>query len=525
MAGKPITVGAQLNALISAGRKQDAMHLLEAEAKRRPKDEAVWVALAQLHNRVTHDFPQALTAAERALKIIPKSVRAHLEAAEAACNIKRFETALKHLKRAMAFAPRKPDVLYVASTIYYQMDRHDDAIAAVQAALAIRPNHLQSRLQLATVLRAAGRMDDAQIMCREIFADEPDNLQLHSIYSLTGKMHEDDPIYQHLRDKIVANLQDLKKGDRTKALAMLAKARDDMAAYDEAFDLFARAKAEETVLHNAQGYQGFVDAQCSNITRADYFGGGGSNDETPVLIVGMPRSGSTLLEQVLTSHSEVAGVGESAALSNMMRDLKLPEHNGAALVHMIKNMTQKDTEILAQKYLHEIRSAAPDAKRIVDKKLHNFELLGLFARMFPKGRVLHARRDPMDNCVSCYMQPLGPWHSYTRDLGNLGRYYCAYDKLMKHWATVLPIKIMDVAYEDTVADTEGTARRVIDFLGLDWDPACLDFQNSEKRARTLSVWQVRQPVYQTSVQRWRRYDKHLGPLKSELARFYPDGLG
>ncbi len=525
MAGTPNTISTQLNALVKAGRVNDAVRLLESEHKKRPRDEAVLVALAQLHNRVTHDFTRAQIAGERAVKVMPKSARAHLEVAEAACKLKRFDTALKHLKRARAFAPRNPDVLYVASSIYHQMDRHEDAISAVQASLAIRPDHLQSRLQLATVYRAAGQMEDARALCREIFAQKPDNLMVHSIYGLTGKMAEDDPMYHHLRDQIVPNIAKLSQRDQAKALSMLAKARDDMGAHDDAFTLYARSKQAENLLHEGANYHRFVSAQIDAVTPAAYFGTGGSQDETPVLIVGMPRSGSTLLEQVLTSHPMIAGVGESSVLSNMMRDLKLPEHDGPALARMTKGLTQKDSEILAQRYLSEMRKAAPKAQRIVDKKLHNFELLGVFARMFPKGRVLHARRDPMDNCVSCYMQPLSPWHSYTRDLADLGRYYCEYDRLMKHWATVLPIEIMDVHYEDTVADTEGTARRVIDFLGLDWDPACLDFQNSANRARTLSVWQVRQPVYKTSMQRWRRYDAHLAPLKSELARFYPDGLG
>jgi len=525
MAATPTTISAQLNTLVKSGRVADAVALLERAHKTHPRDEAVLVALAQLHKRVTHDFPRAQAAGERAVKVMPKSARAHLEVAEAACKLKRFDTALKHLKRARALAPRNADVLYVASSIYHQMDRHDDAIAAVQASLAVRPDHLQARLQLATVYRAAGQMDDARALCRDIFAQTPDNLVLHSIYGLTGKMAQDDPMYLYLRDKILPDIAKLSQRDQAKALALLAKARDDMGAHDDAFTLYTRSKKTENLRHDGAKYHRFVAAQCDAISPADYFGGGGSQDETPVLIVGMPRSGSTLLEQVLTSHPKIAGVGESAALSNLMRDLKLPEHDGAALARLTKGLTQKDSETLAQKYLTEVRKAAPKAARIVDKKLHNFELLGVFARMFPKGRILHARRDPMDNCVSCYMQPLSVWHSYTRDLADLGRYYCDYDRLMQHWATVLPIPMMDVHYEDMVADTEGTARGIIDFLGLDWDPACLDFQSSEKRARTLSVWQVRQPVYKTSVQRWRSYDAHLDPLKSELGRFYPDGLG
>ena len=144
--------------------------------------------------------------------------------------------------------------------------------------------------------------------------------------------------------------------------------------------------------------------------------------------------------------------------------------------------------------------------------------------MFPKARIIHALRDPMDNCVSCYMQRLRPYHSYTQDLTSLGQYYGEHRALMDHWKMVLPNPFMDVYYEDMVADTEGTARRIIDFLGLAWDPACLEFQTNEKRVTTSSFWQVRQPIYQSSVKRWQRYEAHLDPLKASLAPFYPNGF-
>ena len=130
----------------------------------------------------------------------------------------------------------------------------------------------------------------------------------------------------------------------------------------------------------------------------------------------------------------------------------------------------------------------------------------------------------MDNCVSCYLAPLNSFHSYTQDLTSLGQYYCEYRSLMAHWKNVVPNPIMEVHYEDIVADTEGKAREVIDFLGLDWDPACLDYQQNENRAQTISTWQVRQPIYKSSVKRWARYEKHLDPLKAELKQFYPDGF-
>ena len=239
----------------------------------------------------------------------------------------------------------------------------------------------------------------------------------------------------------------------------------------------------------------------------------------------MPRTGSTLMEQILSSHPQIGGIGESSLLRNIALDEGLKLQDGASTISVTRRLQPDRALALAGRYLTEARSENPDALRIVDKKLHNFEFLGLFAKLFPKARIIHALRDPMDNCVSCYMQRLKSYHSYTRDLTSLGQYYVEHRRLMDHWKHVLPNPIMNVSYEDMVADTEGMAREIIAFLGLEWDAACLEFRDNQQRVLTSSSWQVRQGIYDNSVKRWKRYESFLDPLKAELAEFYPDGFG
>ncbi|PWG17161.1 tetratricopeptide repeat-containing sulfotransferase family protein [Salibaculum griseiflavum] len=514
----------RISQLLQAGRVAEAVALIKRGLAQRPRDATLLLALAQVHNRGSRDYAQAHTALKKLLKLAPKNAAAHAEMAQVLGNMQDREKAIQHAKRAVALAPKSPDHLYVLGTLYHQTDRLQEARAAIRKSLALRPDHVQTRLLLATVLRSGGDMDAARTLCTEIFEDEPNNLFNFSVYSLTGKLDADDPMMRHFTDVVIPAAEQAGGPAYITALGVLAKLRDDTGDHDAAFTIRTQAKAAEGIRHDNRKYAGFVQAQVQGLTRADYFGGGGSDSETPVLIVGMPRSGSTLLEQVISSHPKVQGVGENPALANLLRGARVPDHDGPALVRFVKGLDSKQAAALARSYLSAVTPGAGKASRIVDKKLHNFELLGLFAKLFPKARILHATRDPMDCCVSCYLQNLSPWHSYTRDLGDLGRYYKQYRRLTHHWQTALPNPIMSVAYEDMVADLEGTARAVIGFLGLDWDDACLNYQQTDNRARTLSVWQVRQPVYKTSVKRWKRYAPHLGPLMDELAPLYPDGL-
>jgi len=180
-------------------------------------------------------------------------------------------------------------------------------------------------------------------------------------------------------------------------------------------------------------------------------------------------------------------------------------------------LDRKTVREMADSYLKAVRALAPDARRVADKAVDNFRRLGLIALLFPAAAIVHCRRDPLDVCVSCYLQPFGPGKQpYSYDSGLLGAYYREYERLMAHWHEVLPGRIVDIGYEDLVADQEGVSRRIVEHCGLDWDDSCLAFHRHERAVLTASYWQVRQPLYSTSVGRWRRYEKHLEPLRAAL---------
>ncbi len=183
-------------------------------------------------------------------------------------------------------------------------------------------------------------------------------------------------------------------------------------------------------------------------------------------------------------------------------------------------MDAADARKLAGQYLRVMERAPKGASRCTDKNPHNYEMLGVIALLLPNARIIHCRRDPMDTCVSCFMQNFNDSHGYNSELAVLGQYYREYTALMDYWREALPRSMLELRYEDMVADQEGMSRKLIDFVGLDWDDACLEFFNTERTVSTPSRWQVRQPIYNTSVKRWKRYETHLDPLKEALGDLF-----
>lgn len=507
--------------LAKAGRYRQAEAIFDKLLAEKRVKPPVLRAVVSFHNRHTHNFRKALSPALALLKQRPNDAQSHALAAETFANIGDLPQAKKHAATAVAKTPHDADVRFAAAYAALQDNDFATALDHINAGLDQEPAHRPLLVQKGWALLGGGDADAAAAHARTLLKDRPDDINLLGLYMDAAQVAAEDPIFIHMRDDLLPRYEKMGGKPLSHLLKLLGKGYNDMGDYDAAFDAFARAKAAAPMVYDAAGYRKYTQQLCQNISRADYFGKGNA-DERPVLIVGMPRSGSTLFEQILASHPQVASLGESTALSQITQSIRLRRHDGAGMVQAIKKLPAAALQEMAQRYL--TNADRTDAARVIDKNLHNFELLGLFAAMLPKVRIIHVGRDPMDTCVSCFMQPLSGWHRYTQSVDTLGHAYVHYRQMMDHWKAVLPNPMLDVDYEDVVADIEPQARRMVDFLGLDWDPACLDFQKHGQQSRTLSARQVRAPLYNTSIARWRSYDAHLDPLKRHLARFYPNGF-
>ena len=244
----------------------------------------------------------------------------------------------------------------------------------------------------------------------------------------------------------------------------------------------------------------------------------GDPSAVPIFILGMPRSGSTLIEQILASHPSVQAAGELRNLSAVVERSLQSGGRQFAYPEYLSLLGPDDFKRMGQAYLASLPPLPTGKTRLVDKAPGNFWYVGLIRLALPHAKIIHTVRDPVDTCVSCFSKLFSFGHPFSYDLVELGHYYRRYSNLMDYWRSVLPAgSILDVAYEDVVDDLEGQARRMLDYCGLPWDPACLKFHETERPIITASNVQVRQPLYRTAVSRWRRYEKHLGPLLAELA--------
>ncbi len=231
----------------------------------------------------------------------------------------------------------------------------------------------------------------------------------------------------------------------------------------------------------------------------------------------MMRSGTTLAEQILASHPQIHGAGELDTLGRLAGSLPRRLATQIPYPECVAHLDAATARAVAADYLEVLKQHGGAAERVVDKMPLNFLGLGLIATLLPRARIVHCRRDPMDTCLSCFFRDFTTSFTFKYDLRDLGLYYREYERLMAHWRRVLPLPIFELQYEELTAAPEAVSRRLVAFCGLDWDERCLRFHETERPVRTASTAQVRQPMYQSAVGRWRRYEKHLGPLMAALA--------
>jgi hypothetical protein len=244
----------------------------------------------------------------------------------------------------------------------------------------------------------------------------------------------------------------------------------------------------------------------------------GDPDRTPIFILGMPRSGTSLAEQILASHPDVHGAGELGDLRKVLASVKSTEEESLSgmVPAALLDLDASAFSDLGQKYIARIRGYSADAKYITDKMPHNFMQIGLIRTILPNARVIHCTRDPMDNCLSIFKKPLANHHAYSNNMSELGQYYGLYRNLMDHWSETLPGFVYDHSYEELIKSEKEQVSRLLEFCGLDWDDACLEFHKTRRKVRTASNAQVRRPIYTDSVQLWKRYEKQLEPLKAAI---------
>jgi tetratricopeptide (TPR) repeat protein len=427
-----------------------------------------------------------------------------------------FELAIRHLNKAIELKPNLVDGLCNLARCYVLMSNAEMALPLYRKAFRLEPTHHLVAVGLGNALVNLGKMDEAEEVLRLAIESRVGTADAYMALASSKKFSG---IPSELGE-ILRELENVELGDGQKGSLHHAagKILNDLKRYEEAVDHYSRAKEIAGSSFDIQAYRTWVDEMIAlfNPLFAGSRAGFGDPSEVPVFVVGMPRSGTTLTEQIIASHGQAHGAGELHKLRQIALDLGLARRSSVKFSQQLMSMTVEQSKVLAGEYLKHLRRYSRSANRIVDKMPHNFELVGVIRMLFPNAKIIHVRRNAMDNCVSCFMNAFSDAHGYNADLDKLGLYYREYDRLMKHWNRVFPGKIFLNNYEDLIADQEQQSRKLIDHLGLPWDPACFNFHETERTITTISRWQVRQPIYQSSVQRWKNYGDKLQPLVKSL---------
>ncbi len=450
----------------------------------------------------------AVQSYRRAIELKPDYAKAHGNLGSALRELGWFDEAADSLQRALVLQPDSAEMLTNLAIVQMLQGKADEAASNLRRSLDLKPGAPAALIALAELTADEGRFADAESLCRQAFALNPDSAPAWAGVVASRKMTAADADWIVQAERLAQ--QPRPPRDAAPLHFAIGKYFDDVKDYDKAFAHYHRANElvktyrpahdREQLSRTFDFIERVFDRTFVEQARAQTDTG-----VRPIFIVGMPRSGTSLAEQILASHPAVFGAGELSfwkAASLRVSSATLERGPSAEL-----------SARLAHEYSQQIAALAPQHPYVVDKMPANFAHLGMIHAALPDAHIIHIRRNPIDTCLSIYFQNFHIAHSYSNDLGDLAHYYEEYRRTMLHWQAVLPRNaILEVPYEALVEDPEAWSRRMVEFVGLAWDEACLNFHQTARSVSTFSKWQVRQKISKSSVERWRNYERFVGPL-------------
>src|SRR5579871_1795624 len=499
-----------------------------------------------------NDFAAALETYDSLLEIDPRNHDAVNNRGSALWKLGRYGEAEQCYRQAITIKPNYSEAHGNLADVLRWKGDLDGAERHYREALKIKPNLPHNQCNLGLILTLQGQLRDAKARFSKVLKTKPLFVEalvgLGQIAALEGRFSEAETYFRRAQDTdprapipvaALAGIRKMTEADRdwlVKASTLadsglppteeaslrfaIGKYFDDVKQFDRAFQSYRRANDMLKLLgdpYSRDLRKGLVDELIRNYSRESVsrLAAEGSSEETPILLVGMPRSGTSLVEQILCSHPDIRGAGELAYWSNKFAHHALlnPSNLDAPLR---QTLVRQYMETLARRAIaiSDKRSSSVTAKRIVDKATFNADLLGFIHGVLPRARIIYMRRDPIDICLSCYFQQLPLSLNFTLDLSDLAHYYRQHTRIVEHWKAILPKEsLLEVPYEQLVKDPAGWTSQMLEFVGMPWDDRCLNFQDTQRVVATASFWQVRQKIFTGSVARWRNYEQFLGPLR------------
>ncbi len=514
----PLVLANLGSAYLNLDRPDDALEQYDRALAGAPRIADLHFGRAKVLSRLGRDR-QAILSYRQAIKLNEGFGAAHSNLAHLLLDRGDLDLAEKHIRKALALRPKDVELHMNLVAVLTANDKTHMAVTVCQGIEQQYPELIEAYQKHASALQGAGDFAEAREVIDILRHVDPDPVRILPLLAVDRTLEVDDDTIRQVAASLDAGT--VKPDEAVPVCFALGRTLERKKRFDEAFAYYRRGNEER-----ADG-EAFDPAAVRRATdrliatfdtsffddRRDQ----GLADDRPIFIVGMPRSGTTLVEQILASHRVAEGAGELTEFSFLARELQEMLGCPEEYPDCVRHLDPPKLQDLGRSYLARQARRFPDAHRFTDKMPENFLHLGLIALTLPSARIIHCRRDPMDTCWSIFAQNFRGHHGYAHDLGDIGQYYVQYLRLMEHWSHALPLPILPVDYEAVVADPEGKTREILDFCGMTWDDDCLRFFENRRTVHTASHWQVRQPIYSSSIGRWRRFEKHLGPLLETLS--------
>jgi tetratricopeptide (TPR) repeat protein len=510
--------------LIEDNQSDEALKLLMRLVKVNPN-------YAEAHNNIGNaffakeEYDKALVAYNRALSLRQGYLEPMLGIARVQKEKEQLDDAALTVKHVLEIDSKRPEAYALLGDIRLKQAKYEESGEAYRKAITLEETLLGAHLGLGQLQMELGELNEAEKTFQQAMEINSDEVAPYVFMTQVSKIKQGDGILARLEQE-AGKLQELPEGKAMSLHFAMGKAYDDVKEYDKAFPHFMegcrikRGKIDYNPGNN--------DRSCAEIIRffkeenLAKLRGGAEPSDLPIFVLGMPRSGTTLVETIIASHPEVFGAGELHDILRIANNPK-PGIKSEGFPISMQGLTAADVREMGERYLENLRQHDARASRITDKMPANFMALGLIHLMLPQAKVVHVMRNPVDICLSNFTKNFNNSQLHSYDLSEMARFYVNYAKLMEHWRKVLPQgSFYDIQYEQLVADPEPETRSLIDYCGLSWDDACLSPHKTERGVKTASVTQVRQPVYTDSVERWRRYETFLQPLLDALGDYAPE---
>ena len=507
---------ARIVKLVEIGKRDEGWRAANDLYAKYPKEAAPNFLMALMLSE-NNQMADALFYAEAAVKFAPGNAAHQVFLGKLYVELDMFEFAPDVLHKAFAIDKTICQAPLALGDYYFKSGQGSRALPYYDLALKAAPAAYIAEISLsrADCLRAQGRVLEAEAGYRSVLEVPQYRARALVAIALLQKNDHTSDYADQVRKEL--ERPDLKDTTRSSLLLCLGRLHENACDYDSAFLNFERSRKPLSSKFNMNNFLLQVDDASGILTRDVFekFRDFGHASEKPIFVVGMPRSGTTMTEQIIAAHSQAEGVGELTRMSRMFENSSRP----GGLRQVLDKMTEVGPERwkeVPQQYLNLINTLAPNARRTVDKMPHNFICLGFIHLCFPNARIIHCKRNPLDSFISAFQNDMKDAHAYSYDQVTYGKYYHNYLRLMDHWKNAFPSNIYELQYEALTANPEVEVRNILNFLGLTWEEACLKFNEREATIKTFSRLQVRNPIHTGSVARWRNYEKHLAPIISVL---------